>query len=130
VLMEDDTTNSCEIAICGRVLGIGSGDDIVDNEREMAIIRAGLHQFRVVEILSGNFGRLGFFLIVVPMNRIEKAEELAEGCWSFTRKGQREGGRIVKVLSDLGWRAWEKVGVPRLEEDLDEDEGEEEEQED
>lgn len=123
-VLNDDETKEQLILISGMeppdVVGC------VRHSREMAIIRAGLEKLGVMEVLSGEFGDEGFFMIVRSKGPLNKVASYSEGCYTLTVEGTIKLGHLLKGLNALVWRAWEQGGVPQLKAEIAAYEGAEE----
>jgi hypothetical protein len=114
-VVQEENTPDTQIAIVATSPGDEhAGHPPRKNSAEIAIIRAGLPDLGVEEVLSADWDGGGYVLVVRPTERIGKHEDNAEGFWTFTPDGMIKLGRLLQRLGALAWRAWEEAAVPQL----------------
>jgi hypothetical protein len=106
-LLYDSSSPWQQFLICGTNPGTVDAGPYDSGFSELAFIRAELPNFGMQEVMSAELIEEGFFIIVGKNEPILKFEDLAEGCWTYSKESEVELGRLLKGLSDLAWRAWE-----------------------
>jgi hypothetical protein len=120
VLQRDETSRQCWIAVAAGPDGNYRGAEHPGDTsiRELNFIRAGLSDLRVREVFAANLNVDGYFLLVEPVEPIEVAEHLADGCWSLTARGTIQAATLLQALTALAWDAWRAVMLPELEKEI------------